>query len=211
MKAPMNMTFSDHCADKMKRRGFAERSAFTLAELVVAMGAATIVLGCAVGFFFFARISASGIMAQTRVSDQSAHALVYMQSRIRVASSVAVDSTGNTLTLGFDDNPLVDSDGDGITWNDKDHYETFQFHGTNGTNSATAASNTLIYTPKVGVNGSVVLVSAGVRNLPGNNIFALDSNNAVVINFGVVDTNTRDRFQAIEIQGRAVPINVAAQ
>jgi len=200
------MKCSGHGLNKAKRI----RSAFTLLELIVASACGVLVLGSFMVFLLFARVSLSGIMAQAMVSDTAAHAIALMQSRIRLADYIAVDSTGNTLTLGFDDNPAVDSDGDGNPYDDKDHYETFQFTGANGTNSATAASNRLIYTPKVGTAGSSVLVSAGVRNLPGNNIFAAGNFNTVIIRFGVVDTNTRDRFQSIDIQALGVSLNTVA-
>ena len=121
--------------------------------------------------------------------------------------SVATDSTGNTLTLGFDDDFQTDSDGEGSPYNDQDHYETFKFTGTNGTSAATSSSNRLIYTPKVGVAASSVLVPFGVRNLPGYNIFTVPIPGTVVIRFGVVDSATRDRFQSVDIQATGVSLN----
>lgn len=175
-------------------------------ELLVASSCASIVLATASGFLYFAGLSVSGITAEARLSDSAGHAIAYMQSRIRVATSITTDALGNTLTLGFDDNYTVDSNGDGIPWNDQDHYETFRFQGTNGTNSATASSNSLIYTPKVGAVGTA-LVPSGVRNLPGYNIFTMPYPGMVLIRFGVVDSNTRDHFQSIDIQATGVSLN----
>jgi hypothetical protein len=158
-------------------------------------------------FINFAHISISGIAAQAKVSDTGGHAIAFVQSRIELATNVATDPTGNTLTLGFDDNYTVDSDGDGSPSDDKDHYESFQFLGTNSTNSAACAANRLIYTPQVGVAGSSTLVSAGVRNLPGYNIVTIANTTTVLIRFGVVDPGARDRFQSIDIQATGVPLN----
>lgn len=201
------MKFSTDHASKAKRNRFGDRSAFTFLELLVASSCGGLVIASAMVFMNFARISVSGIAAQVKVSDTAGHAIAFLQSRIRLATSVAVDASGNTLTLGFDDDPTVDSDGDGVTYNDQDHYETFQFVGTNGTSSTTASANKLVYTPKVGVAGNSVLVRSGVRNLPSYNIFSIANSTTVLIRFGVVDTNTRDRFQSIDIQATGVPLN----
>ena len=190
-----------------RRLRSADRSAYTFLELLVASTCGAIVLASALVFMNFARISTSGIAAQAFVSNSAANTVAFMQNRIRYATNVAVDSTGNTLTLAFDDDYNVDSDGDGSAYNDKDHYETFQFTGTNGTNAANCAGNRIVYTPKVGVAGNTVLLSYGVRNLPTFNIFTIANSTTVLIRFGVVDANARDRFQAIDIQATGVPLN----
>lgn len=192
-----------YCSNSVKRR----RIAFTLLEVLVASSCAVLIIACVFVFMNFARVAVSGIMAQTMVSNTAAHAIAFIQSRIRLATSVKTDVSGNTLTLGFDDNYNVDSNSDGLPYNDQDHYETVQFTGTNGTNSANSSSNRLIYTPKVGVSGNSILVPFGVRNLPGLNIFSLGSPNTVILRFGVVDSGTRDRFQSIDIQSTGVSLN----
>jgi prepilin-type N-terminal cleavage/methylation domain-containing protein len=201
------MKFPEHRSDKSSRGRFAQRCAFTLMEVLVASSIAGTATVAALVFMNFARISVSGIMAQAKVSDSAARAIAHIQSRIRVATSITADASGNTLTLGFDDDYSTDSDGDGVTYNDHDHYETFQFIGTNGTNSITALSNRLVYTPKVGVAGRQDLLSSGVRNLPGYNIFSVPYPGTVVIRFGVVDSITRDRFQGIDIQATGLSLN----
>lgn len=200
------MKLRGNCSNETKRTRVGQ-SAFTLVELVAATAAASLVIGSALVFMSFARVSVSGITAQTIVGNKAGYGIEFIQSRIRLATSVTVDATGNTLTLGFDDNYQVDSDGDGIAYNDKDHYETFQFSGANGTDAATAATNRLIYTPKVGSPGNKIILPFGVRNLPGYNIFMVPSPNTAVIRFGMVDPNARDRFQSIDIQAVAVSLN----
>jgi Tfp pilus assembly protein PilW len=196
-----------HRSKNARRRRFAEQSAFTLVEVFIASSCASLVIAGAMVFMNFARVSISGITAQAMVSDSAGHAIAFIQSRIRLATSVDTDAAGNTLILGFDDNYQVDSDGDGSPYNDKDHYEHFQFVGTNGTNANTASSNRIIYIPKVGVAGSTDLVRFGVRNLPGHKIFACPNPNTAIIRFGMVDPNGRDRFQSIDIQATGVALN----
>jgi len=193
-------------SNKAMRRRSAGQSAYTFVELLVASACGSLVAASAMVFMNFARVSITGTASQAMVSDSAGQAIAFMQTRIRYATSVAVDAPGNTLTLGFDDDYTVDSDGDGVTYNDKDHYETFKFTGTNGTSAATSASNRLTYTPKAGANSSV-LVRFGVRNLPGYNIFSVANSTTVLMRFGVVDPNARDRFQSIDIQATGVPLN----
>ena len=186
---------------------FLNQSAFTLIEVLVASSAAAIVIAGALAFVNFVRISITGVSSQMMINNSAVNAIAFMRSRIRVASSTTVDANGNTLTLGFDDNYSVDSDGDGSFYNDKDHYETFAFSGTNGTGLTTSASNRIIYTPRVGLTANSTVVPSGVRNLPGRKIFAVSSPGVVVIRFGVVDTKVRDRYQSIDIQATGVSLN----
>jgi hypothetical protein len=52
-----------------------------------------------------------------------------------------------------------------------------------------------------------LLVPAGVRNLPGYNIFTVTNRSTTIVRFGVVDGYGRDRYQSIDIQATAVPLN----
>jgi prepilin-type N-terminal cleavage/methylation domain-containing protein len=108
-------------------------SAFTLIEVMVSSSIALIITAAAMGFAYFSGIYLSGITTQTVLNQQAGNAIEFIQTRARLATSVAVSSSGNTLTLGFDDDPLVDSDvpPDGIPYNDKDHFEQFKFVGSN--------------------------------------------------------------------------------
>jgi prepilin-type N-terminal cleavage/methylation domain-containing protein len=186
---------------------FAKRRAFTLVEVLVASSVAGVAIVGTLLFTRFVRISITGVTSQMMVSNAAGNAMATLRSRIRVSTSTTVDATGNTLTLGFDDNNAVDSDGDGSFYNDKDHYETFVFSGTNSTNWATASSNRIIYTPRVGVARTSTLISSGVRNLPNQKIFAVPYPGVVVIRFGVVDVGARDRFQSIDVQATGLSLN----
>ena len=197
------MKLLERCSNDAKRK----RAAFTLLELLVASSCAALLIAGGLVFMNFAQVSVLGIAAQATVSSSAARAIAFMQSRIRFATSVTADTAGNTLTLGFDDDYKVDSDNDGLAFNDQNHYETFGLSGTNVTNSATASSNRLIYTPKVGANRNSVLVPFGVRNLPGLKIFTIANLNTAIIRFGVVDPSSQDRFQSIDVQATGVSLN----
>jgi Tfp pilus assembly protein PilW len=177
-------------------------------ELMVASSIGLLVMAAAMGFAYFSGIYLSGITAQTGLNQKGGNAIEFIQTKARLATSVAVDPSGNTLTFGFDDDPAVDSDGDGKTYNDKDHFEQFKFVGTNGT-SSTLSTNSLvyIYMPKTGPTNQQVLIPAGVRNLPGFNIFSISNSTTVVVRFGITDGYLQDHYQSIDIQGTAVPLN----
>jgi hypothetical protein len=72
------------------------------------------------------------------------------------------------------------------------------------------STNSLIYIPNKGGTNQQVLISAGVRNLPGFNIFSILNTSMVVIRFGVTDGYVRDHYQSIDIQATAVPLNRTA-
>jgi hypothetical protein len=166
------------------------------------------VVAGAITFMGFAGVSISGITAQNFASGQAGHTLEFIQNRARLATSISNNASGNSLTLAFDDNYTVDSDGDGKAYNDKNHFERFTFVGVNSTNSAACSSNRLVYISNVASNTPPQdLVRKGVRNLPLCNIFMVTNGATAVIRFGIVDGNRRDRYQAIEIQGVAVSLN----
>lgn len=185
-------------------------SAFTLMELMVASSISLLVMAGAMAFAYYSGIYLSGITAQTGLNQRAGNAIEFIQTKARLATSVAIDPSGNVLTFSFDDDPAVDSDvpPDGKTYNDKDHFEQFKFVGTNGT-SSTLSSNSLVYVymPKGGPTNQQVLIPAGVRNLPGFNIFSISNSTTVVIRFGVTDGYLQDHYQSIDIQGTAVPLN----
>jgi Tfp pilus assembly protein PilW len=179
----------------------------TLMEVLVATSIGMVLIGGTMMFINNASVSVSGITAQATLNYKAGQAIEFMQSRIQFATSISNDASGNALTLAFDDNYNVDSDGDGKTYNDKDHFERFQFLGVNGTNSSATASNSLIYIPRVGGTSRQVLLQSGVRNLPGFNIFTMTNGTTAVIRFGVVDPYGRDRFQSLDIQATGVSLN----
>jgi prepilin-type N-terminal cleavage/methylation domain-containing protein len=186
------------------RVGF--KSGFTLVEALVSIGIGSVLLVVAMRFIYFATFGVSGITGQAVVNQRAGNAIEFIESRVRYSTSIAVDTNGNSLTLGFDDNYTNDSDGDKITYDDKDHYERFQFIGVNSTNTYLCLSNKLVYFTNITSSVSNVLISAGVRNLPGWNIFRM-TNTIAVIRFGVVSSYDTNHCQAIDIQGTGVSLN----
>jgi hypothetical protein len=142
----------------------------------------------------------SSITQQSTMNFQAANALEIIQNRVRLATLISNSADGATITLGFDDNPAVDSNRDGDPYDDTDHFERFQVQ-TNAT------TNSLVYIPLVGSNYTQVLVPAGVRPLPGLPYFSVSNRAFVFINFGVVDLNPNDYYQTVDIQGRGVSLN----
>jgi len=181
--------------------------AFTLVEIMVASSIGIFVL--AAGFVFLNTVirMTAGVTSQTVINQKAGNALEMMQSRIRFATSISNDVTGNTLTLGFDDNCAVDSSGDGVTYNDSDHYEIFKFVGVNSTNITLCSTNKLLYYTNKNSLNYRTLIPSGLRNLPGNPIFTVTNKVMVVIRFGISDAYTRDGYQAIDMQGTAISLN----
>ncbi len=183
------------------------RSGFTLVEVLVASAVGMLVIAGAISFSYFAGGSFSGITAQCVLNGQAGYAMELIQTRAQLATSISNDASGNILTLGFDDDPNVDSNGDGIPYNDQNHFEQFKFLGVNTTDGAACSANSLVYIPNTAAKDIQVLIPKGTRNLPGNNIFTVKESAIAIVRFGIADANAQDNYQAIDIQGTAVALN----
>lgn len=203
------MRLPDHCSPNAGQFQPGIKSGFTLVEALIAVGILALVVASAMPFIYFSARAISGVAAQVVINQKAGNAIEFMQSRIRFATSIAVDSTGNILTLGFDQDYNTDSDHDGIAYNDKDYFERFQFFSNNSTNSTACSTNKLVYYPNYtsSPNTSQTLISSGVRNLPGYKIFSVTNTVIVVIRYGIVDSYAGDHYQAVDIQGTGVSLN----
>jgi hypothetical protein len=190
-----------------RANGRGGNAGYTLVELAVASTLGLMVLAGGYSFLSFALKAFSGVSAQTVMNDKGGNAVEFIEARARFATYMATSSSGNTLTLGIDENYNVDLDGDGKTYDDKDHYEQFQFVGNNSTNVLACATNQLIYIPNTNSTARRVLISGGVRNLPGFKIFSTTNTVITVIRFGIADPSPNDHYQAIDLQGSAVSLN----
>jgi type II secretory pathway pseudopilin PulG len=179
---------------------------FTLVEIMVASSIGLLITAGAIVFFQFAGVSMSGATSQSLINQRAGNTIEFIQSRARLATFVSNDASGNTLSLAFDDNTSVDSDGDGRAYNDRDHYERFQFVGVNGSTNSTS-TNSLVYIPDITSTNLQVLIPSGVHNLPGFNIFTVTNGSTIVVRFSIVDGYGPDRYQTVDIQGTAVPLN----
>jgi Tfp pilus assembly protein PilW len=191
----------------IKFRGIKRSAAFTIIEVMVASAIGVMVVAAGYSFLFFTLRAMHGISAQSVLNQKGANALEFIESRARFATYMVTNPSGNTLTLGFDDNYGADSDGDGKTYDDRDHYEQFKFIGINSTNIVTCATNQLIYIPNTNSTSQRVLISGGVRNLPGFKVFSTTNTVITVVRFGVADSYQLDHYQAIDLQGSAVSLN----
>jgi len=180
---------------------------YTIVEVMIASTLGLMVLAAGYSFLYFTLRAMSGVSAQSVMNQKGAGALEYIQSRARFATYMSTSASGNTLTLGFDDNYNVDSDGDGKTYDDKNHYEQFKFIGTNSTNVLACATNQLVYIPNTNSSYQRVLISSGVRNLPGFKVFSTANTVITVIRFGIADPKASDHYQAVDMQGSAVSLN----
>ena len=191
---------------RMPKGGGATRAAgFTVAEFTVAMGLAVLITGMFAVFSEGTGRSMASLTMQSSLNQVAGNGTEFIISRIRLANTGQVDTAGNTLTLGFDDNPDVDSDGDKIAWNDRDHYAQFQFVDLDGF-STTLDNNEMIYRTNTSNTASTVLVPASLRRLSSLPFFQI-TNSTVLINFGLLSTNDRAMSQAIEIRTKALMRN----
>jgi hypothetical protein len=65
----------------------------------------------------------------------------------------------------------------------------------------------LVYIPNITNSYQQSLIPAGVRNLPGCNIFTVTNGYTIIIRFGIVDTYSADGYQSMDVQATAVPLN----
>ena len=182
------------------------RAAFTQPELLVAAAIALFVMSGFFVFSDFAGRSLAGITRQNLLNQKAGYAADYMVSRVRLATWVTNDASGNTLLLAFDDDVNTDSDADGLRGNDRDHWELFQFQNGDGSDT-TAADNKLIYRPNTNSTASTTLINANLRKLPGVSVFTITNQASVLINYGMLDSGTGERSQTIEIRTQAVRRN----
>ena len=185
----------------------ASASGYTIVEVMIASTLGLMVLAAGYSFLFFTLRAMSGVSSQSALNQKGASALEFIESRSRLATYMDTSTSGNTLTIGFDDDYTKDSDKDGKTYNDRDHYEQFQFIGSNSTNVLACATNQLIYIPNTNSTAQQVLISGGIRNLPGYKIFSTTNKVITVIRFGIVGSKVSDHYQAIDLQGSAVSLN----
>ena len=141
--------------------GRAETAGFSLVELMVTI--AILLLLALVGWVFTESTgrTLSSASNQSDFNQKAGHATELLITRIRLANTVSVNGSGNTLTLSFDDNPEVDSDADGNPWNDKNHYEEFKYNDGDGS-TITLLDNTITYKTNTTSNFSTTLVPQSV-------------------------------------------------
>jgi hypothetical protein len=172
---------------------------YTLAELSVAFGVAMLMMAGFMGFMVTSARMSQGIAKQSVMNQQAGNGLELMIQRIRLANTMSVDAQGETLTLGFDDDPTVDNDFDGLVYDDTDHTEMFSFGYPSGAKKPLQGINFICWISSIGPTTRQMYAS--VRKLPNLDVFTLTNGDAtVLINFGLIDTYGNDATQNIEIR-----------
>ncbi|HIG27443.1 MAG TPA: type II secretion system protein [Verrucomicrobiales bacterium] len=190
------------------RKNNTKAHAFTLTEVMVGASILGLSVTLLISFVFATMNNLIGISNQAYINRKAGYGVEYIASRIRAASYITNDVSGERLSLGFDDNVLVDSGTDGITYNDADHWEYIFYEDTDN-NATTTADNKLNYQAVVGQNTySFYIFDSGVKKLPGLNIFNVTNNIIVEINFGVFNSTLIGRTQSIEMKTKSVARNV---
>ena len=198
------LKFSSTAALGRSPRG---RRAYTLIELLISSLISLMVLAGLMGFMYFSARSISGVVSQTQINQQAWMAAQLVFDRVRVATSVSNDSSGNVLTLGMDDDPTTDLDRDGKPYNDKGHYEQFRFDNGDG-NDLTITNNSLIYLVDTAAPGNARrLVTGNLRKLPNQKFFSITNQSTVRINYALVDAYAADFQQSLDVHLVAVPRN----
>ena len=172
--------------------------AFTMAEFVIALGAGVILVAALIILTGGMGRTLLSITSQITHNQNAGNGIEVILSRIQMANFASNDPSGNALTLSFDDDPEVDSDGDQVTWNDQNHFERFGYVPV-GTNWNVIENNFIFYATNITSTISNIVVPSSVRKLPGQSIFYV-SNNTVWINFGLLTTNATPFSQAVEIR-----------
>jgi prepilin-type N-terminal cleavage/methylation domain-containing protein len=175
---------------------------FTLVEIVIVMAIALLIVAALVVFANSTGRVLVSVTSQSTHNQTAGNGIEFMIARIRQANTASVDVAGTTLNLGFDDNPEADSNGDQIKWNDRDHWEQFQFVDSDN-QLATLEDNTIAYRTNTALGTPRTMVPANTRKLPGLPIFSLANNSTVFIRFGLLTTNSTPFSQAIEIRTQA--------
>ena len=191
---------------RARRPGAPSRqAAFSLAEVMVALAIATIILGSVAAFSITGMRTIRHITVQGTMTQDIGETQGILSESVRTAIDMALSNNGNVLTLMYDENPAVDSNADKDPYNDTNRVARFFFNNGDG-NDSTTTNNTFTFVRDVSItNQARVLLSRGVRKLPALPVFvSLSSNTVLQVNLGVVDDQGQNRTQNIEMKSTLV-------
>jgi prepilin-type N-terminal cleavage/methylation domain-containing protein len=185
------------------------RAAFTLMELMIAMTISTVVLAFTVTFVTIAARTTSGIVQQTTINTQAGQTSLYLFDKVRYATSITNDTSGNTLTLGFDDNPESDSDNDKTTYNDKNRFVIIQFRNGDGKDSTLDDNQLIAYSRTNSTFGPTnVLIASSIGKLAGRNVFTItNQTTTVIVNYLLADSFDTDGYQSSAVSSYFIARN----
>jgi hypothetical protein len=168
----------------------------------VAVGVLALLATAALVFVESTGRTLNAVTLQSDLNQAAGHTAEFILQRIRLANSATNDILGNTLTLSFDDNPTVDSNADGMTWNDQNHFERFSFSDGDGLLS-TLTNNVISYKTNINTSYTTNLITSSVRKLGISKVFAVTNGSTVQVTFGLLTTNSYRMSQMIEIRTTA--------
>ena len=187
-----------------------DRGAFSMIEAMVAFGVIGFVVAAMVVFTEMSTRTLASVNQQTLSNQKAGQFSAYLTQRVRAANFMTNNAVATEILLSFDDNTAVDSDSDGNSFNDRDHYELFSFNDGDD-DPATYADNQLLYRPNTNQSIVIELVKSGVKYLPGTNLFVMADHPAgttngyrtVHMNIGFYSEEGGNRTQTIELKTSA--------
>lgn len=172
------------------------RQAFTLAEVLVALGLISLASLAFLVYLRYASISLTDITNETVYGQQAGQTSSFLLQRIRASHAFTVSADGRTLTLEFDDDPDTDTNNDGDKYNDTNHVEIFQFSDGDGSVS-TLADNVLTY--KATSTATAIVLARRVNLIGSTPVFSATSSKVVGISFSVSGGAIRSKSQRVNI------------
>lgn len=176
------------------------RSGFTLAEVLTSAALSGLIALGVLAFFLYALKLSERISQQAEINRETSQAAAQLTGRVRLCSSFSVSSDGTSVTLNFDLDPAIDSNRDGLAYNDPDATETFTFVAREGE----ATRSLERYESRTNTR---TLLLRDAAPLGGDTYFDSPSAFTLDYHFTVVRPLPQGMSLSAEAAGRAVKIN----
>ena len=179
-------------------------------EAMIAFGIIGFAVAAMVVFTEMTTRSLASVNQQTLSNRKAGQFSTFITQRVRLANFMTNNANNTEILLAFDDDTSTDSDSDGSAFNDRDHFELFQFSdGDDNTN--TYADNMILFKPNTNQSTVVKLVSGGVKYLPNTNLFVMADHppgttngfRTLHVNIGFHHQEGGNRTQTIEVRTSA--------
>lgn len=179
-------------------------------EAMIAFGIIGFAVAAMVVFTEMTTRSLASVNQQTLSNQKAGQFATFVTQRVRLANFMTNNAAQTEILLAFDDDTTTDSDNDGSTFNDRDHYELFQF-SDGDSNTNTYADNLILFKPNTNENTIIKLVSGGVKYLPNTNLFVMANHppgttngfRTLHVNIGFHHQEGGNRTQTIEVKTSA--------
>ena len=185
-------------------------AAFSFIEMLIGLSIVGFAVAAMTVFAEVAMRSLASVNQQALANQKVGQLSTFLTQRVRAANFMTNNPAQTEILLAFDDDTSTDSDSDENAYNDRDHYELIAFQDLDG-NPLTLTDNSIIYRPNTNLSPVVVVVSGGVKYLPGTNLFVMTdlpagSTNgfrSVHVNLGFYYEEGGNRTQTIELRTSA--------